>query len=84
MAHLESRPKIDVQVCLVLNEDEISALDALVGYGTDQFLEAFYEKMGRAYLQPHEAGLRSLFEAIRKTLPPIISSTNTARKAFLE
>lgn len=56
--------KVDVQVELILNEDELLALDALLGYDLEVFLKIFYEKMGRAYLEPHEAGLRSLVRTI--------------------
>lgn len=65
---------------LTLTQDELAALDALVGYGTKPFLEAFYENMGRAYLQPHEAGLVSLFQAIRDQAIPAISKIEEAKK----
>lgn len=55
---------VSARAVLTLDEKEICALDALVGYGIDPFLKVFYEKMGRAYLEPHEAGLRSLFETV--------------------
>lgn len=58
------------------------AMDALVGYGVDGFLEVFYTKLGKAYMKPHEAGLRSLFESIRGTVPGILQRTDAARKAF--
>jgi hypothetical protein len=65
MAKLE-RIGISVEtVCsLQLNDEEVAALDALVGYGIESFLNVFYEKLGRAYLEPHEGGLRSLFKAV--------------------
>lgn len=56
---------IDMKIQLTITEDELKALDALFGYGVDSFLETFYTKMGRAYLQPHEAGLRSLVKTLR-------------------
>jgi hypothetical protein len=46
------------------SEVEARALEALVGYGIEPFLKVFYEHMGRAYMQPHEQGLRSLFDSI--------------------
>lgn len=60
---IQTEMKFDV--VFVLNEKEAKALDALAGYGTDPFLEVFYKSMGRHYLSPHEAGLRSLFEKIK-------------------
>lgn len=67
---------------MVFTESELRALDALVGYGHEGFLKVFYEKMGRHYLEPHEAGLISLFESIRKMVPPILRRTDDARKVF--
>lgn len=64
-----------------LSEQEARALEALIGYGIKPFLEVFYEKMGKAYLQPHEAGLRELFD----TFGDIASGLNRsdlAKKAF--
>lgn len=49
---------------LMLSEVEARALEALAGYGADAFLEVFYKHMGKHYLQPHESGLRSLFDSI--------------------
>ena len=64
MATLGTRGSIEGKITIVLNEDEAAALEALAGYGVDSFLETFYAKMGRAYLEPHEKGLRSLFNAV--------------------
>lgn len=65
MAELKNAcTKIEATVTLVLNEEEIRAIDALTGYGIESFLKVFYERLGRAYLQPHEAGLRSFFESV--------------------
>jgi len=63
-----------------VNEAELRALDALVGYGVKPFLAVFYEKMGRHYLEPHEAGLRSLFETIRAQVPNQLAQVDMARK----
>lgn len=59
------RTTVDVQVTITLNEDELGALDALAGYSVESFLDVFYKQMGRAYLQPHEKGLRSFLAAVR-------------------
>jgi hypothetical protein len=68
---------------LTLNETEVRALDALVGYGDDAFIKAFYETLGKAYMRDHEAGLRSAFEAIRRDVLPALHEIKQARK-FLE
>jgi hypothetical protein len=65
MTELRPRVAITYTCTLVLSESEMRALDALAGYGDDAFLKAFYKDLGTHYLKPHEAGLRSLFAAIR-------------------
>lgn len=82
MSRLLQRPKIEMNVSLELTSEEVRALYALAGYGIDGFLEVFYKQMGKHYLQPHEAGLRSLFKTIRETLPPIIARHDAAMQAF--
>lgn len=79
---LQQIPKVAVDVSIKLNMAEVQALEALAGYGISGFLEVFYEHMGKHYLQPHEAGLRSLFETIQSELPPIIRRYESARTAF--
>ncbi len=82
MAKLVQQPTVNVEVRLVINEAEARALDALAGYGTEPFLKTFYEHMGKHYLQPHENGLRSLFDAVREHVGPILDRLDKARKAF--
>lgn len=82
MATLEQRPTIEVEITFRLTEIEARALEALAGYGTDAFLKVFYEHMGRHYLQPHEAGLRSLFSSTGQ-LQPILDRASQARKVFV-
>lgn len=59
------------KISFEVTEDEARALDALAGYGTKEFLECFYKYMGRAYLEPHEQGLKSLFEKIKELSRPL-------------
>lgn len=65
MARVIGYGEIKGEVTLVMSEEEAKALDALVGYGPQNFLKVFYEHLGKAYLEPHERGLRSLFESVR-------------------
>lgn len=73
---------IEGSVIIVLDESEMRALDALVGYGTDAFLKAFYEKMGQSYLKPHEHGLRSFFQVVEQEVRPHLGRINRARAVF--
>ena len=65
MAKVEGRALLTATITVALTESEAEALNAIVSYGDTEFLKVFYEYMGRAYLEPHEAGLRSLFHSIR-------------------
>jgi hypothetical protein len=78
------KPRISFHLDLLdLTESEARALDGLSGYGTDAFLKVFYEHMGKAYLQPHEEGLRSLFDRVRTELLPQLNVVDNARKQLL-
>lgn len=77
-------PKVIIQGTLVLDEEEMRALDALTGYDIEAFIAMFYSQMGRGYMKPHEAGLRRLFAHIRATVPGVLRQAHKARLAFNE
>lgn len=77
---MNPRMRVEIELDMTLNESEIGALNALAGYGVDPFIETFYEKMGRSYLEPYEKGLRSLFSKIRNTTPTPMTRIKKARK----
>ncbi len=52
-------------ITIELTLGEAAALEAIVGYGSDAFLKVFYERLGRAYLEPYEAHCRKLFGQLR-------------------
>ena len=79
---IRTNHRITVTASLDLNESEMRALEALVGYGTDTFLDAFYSKLGKHYLSPHEHGIRTLFEKIKEEIRPALGACNRARKAI--
>ena len=60
------RSRLVVEIDTTLTELEIRALDALAGYGTNKFIEVFYEHLGKHYLEPNVEGLKSLFEKAGK------------------
>ncbi|WGD31248.1 hypothetical protein AncyloWKF20_05335 [Ancylobacter sp. WKF20] len=80
MADATNKFAVHFSTTLVLNETEIRALDALVGYGDDAFLAAFKEKLGAAYIRDHESGLRSAFDAIRRDVLPALRGIDQVRK----
>ena len=81
---IEHRASIKAYFVIELTEQQAGALDALVGYGTDTFLEVFYKHLGEAYLKPYEAGLRSLFEEIREEsgIGAFMQKARDAREVF--
>lgn len=73
---------INITASITFTEGELRALDALVGYGDDAFLRAFYVKLGTAYMKPFERDLRDLFARIRSTVPAAIRTAEEHRKAL--
>lgn len=82
MAVLQHHPSVKLDLTLRLTEAEARALDALVGYGFEPFRDTFYQHLGSHYLEPHEEGLKTLFESVRQFLPGILSRMDEARKTF--
>lgn len=82
MSDLTAKAAIQLHVVFQLSESEARALEALVGYGDDAFIGAFYERLGQHYMQPHEKGLRSLFKSVRDQMPGILKRADDARKIF--
>ena len=56
---------INAVLTLEITEEELRALDALAGYGVDEFLRVFYQGLGQHYLQPYAGGLRSFLHSVR-------------------
>lgn len=73
---------VSLTICIECDEEEARALDALVGYGDDAFIKAFYDSLGKAYMEEYEQGLRRLFKSLREILPGWLSRSNAARTAF--
>lgn len=82
---MKTRAKLIIQfeIDLSLNEVELRALDALVGYGIDAFIEKFYTHLGKAYMEKHEAGLRTIFAKIDK-LRPALAEIEKVKHAAIE
>ncbi len=82
MAKITTRPSVNLELTFTINETEARALDALAGYGDDAFIQHFYEKLGKAYMEDHEAGLRCFLKDIRAFVPSALRRVDDARKAF--
>lgn len=68
MAKLEARPRLNMEVRLILTLDEALALDGIAGYGDDAFIKTFKENLGTHYIRDHEKGLRSFLKTVRSEL----------------
>jgi len=77
MATYRTTTRIEATATITFGESELRALDALTGYGIDQFLKVFYDKLGVTYMKPHEQGLRDLFATIN---PPVGEALNQVDK----
>ena len=83
MAEIIGRPNVNLDLTFRINEAEARALEDLAGYGDDSFIKAFYEFLGKCYMEKHEAGLRSFLCSVRKFLPPQLAKLDEARQVFL-
>lgn len=66
--NVKSSVSIDLKINLELSYEEARALLSITSYGADNYLRAFYSNLGKNNLQPHEKGLRSLFETLKGNL----------------
>lgn len=65
----KSQLTIDIKFNLQLSLAEARALKQIVGWDCKTFLDAIYSTLGKSYVQPHEAGMESLFKTLKETLP---------------
>lgn len=73
---------INFEAEFTLTEVEMRALDALVGYGDDAFLEVFGKKLGEAYMRDHKEGLKSFFKSVRDIVLPALHNVDEARQVL--
>lgn len=57
--------KLEVTITLELTEGEAGALDAICGYGPDEFLKWFERNMGKHYIAPYREHIKTLFAKAR-------------------
>jgi hypothetical protein len=79
MAIFKTTTAIEAKATIEFNESELRALEAMTGYGIKAFLEVFYSKLGKAYMQPHEKGLRSLFDTVKPPVSQALREVDQAR-----
>ena len=82
MSDIKINTSVSITASIALTEGQLRGLDALAGYGADNFFKAFYVKLGKAYMQPFERDMRELFSLIREQVPPALAGIEDARKAL--
>lgn len=82
MAKIVQRATIEASAVFTVDEEEMRALDALVGYGFKGFIETFKKHMGESYMRGHEDGLQRFFESVRGQIPGILARADDARDVF--
>ncbi len=82
MAKITQQADINLTFTFTINEAEARALDALVGYGTDEVLRVFMEHLGSHYMKAHTGGLKTFLSDVRAIIPPMLSRLDEARKTF--
>ena len=75
-----STSAIELKVQIVLSEVEARALLKMTQYGTEPYLKWFEKNLSRYELNGLKHGVVSLFDTIRKELPPHIDKVEKARK----
>ena len=74
-----NKTTVKYEVTMTLTEIEARALKELTGYGLKEFLRVFYSQLGRSYLEPYEAGVRSLFDSIPSQIGPELKIIDNMR-----
>ena len=82
VSNIKINTSVNITASIELTEGQLRALDALAGYGPDNFFKAFYVKLGKAYMQPFERDMRELFSLIRAQVPPALAGIKEARKTL--
>lgn len=58
--------EVSATIYLELTEGEAGALQAIVGYGPEEFLKWFERNLGKHYMAPYRYSVKSLFLKARK------------------
>jgi hypothetical protein len=82
MEKITSKSWFTLEIGIRLTEQEARALNAITEYGTESFIDTFYKYLGKSALKPHEEGLKSLFESIKKELPQHLKRADDAWKTL--
>lgn len=74
---------LEAKIYLELTEGEAGALDAICGYGPEEFLKWFERNLGKHYIEPYRKDVKTLFDKARK-LKYSVEKVKQARNAIKE
>ncbi|MGH0003126.1 hypothetical protein ACQU0X_23910 [Pseudovibrio ascidiaceicola] len=80
MAEFKTQTIIEAKAAIIFGEHELRALDAMIGYGADKFLQGFYKQLGTHYMKPYEQDLRALFKTLDKPVRQALAEADDARR----
>ena len=83
MTRVTNSLSVEFTTTITLTEMEIHALEALVGYGADAFLELFKKTCGVSYIRGAEDGIKTLFHTIARDVAPVHKEIQEAKKALI-
>ncbi|RTK92522.1 MAG: hypothetical protein EKK61_03745 [Rickettsiales bacterium] len=78
---INGKLEVNIKIDITLNYQEAQALLQITRYNTNSFLEGFYNKLGKSYLEPYQDGVKSLFSTLRGQLPDTL---NKAREINIQ
>ena len=71
-----------LNLAIELSEEEVRALYEITRYDVESFLKVFYEKMGKAYLEKYQTGVRTFFNSFTREAGPWLTKADEAREVF--
>lgn len=80
----KSISNMDFGIIIELTEQEARALEAITLYGVKNFLDVFYQHLGKHYLEPHEEGIKILFSTLKTEMPKHLRKMDKIRKVWIE
>lgn len=70
---------MEVTAQITLSESELRALNAIMKYGPEKFIEGFYKQLGKNYLKPHAHAVPGLFKSVQSQIAPALAKIDDAK-----
>lgn len=79
---IKSDIKVTGTITIELNEEEARALNAMSLYGTNAFINAFEENLGKFYFEPYRNGIATLFETANGEVKAYLDQIDKCKKVI--